>query len=648
MIQIFRRFFSSKLGLAITLAFLGLIALAFASMDISGNATFGGVSGGDRVAVVGDQKVGTADLANRTTSALDRLRQDDPTLSMKAFVEQGGLEEVLDQLISRYAVGNYAQEHGLRAGDNLVNSEILKISAFLGADGNFSQDAYRQVLAQQGLTDAMVRGDLRDSLLQQQMIDPAVSGVRLPTKIAKHYAALLRERRKGAIALVPSAAFAPKDDPTDEQLKAFYDENRARYIRPERRTIRYASFGIGSLDESVEPTEAEIAARFKRDASEYAAKETRTLTQLIVPTQDAANTLRDRIAAGASMETVAREAGFSTTSIGPVSQSDYEDSSSAAVAKSVFEAERGAIAAPARSGLGWHIVRIDKIDRTPAKTLAQVSGDIRTALLEEKRIAALADLSARVEEQIDEGAPMSEVAEQLGVKVSTTPALTADGRVYGQPGQGVPPELSGTVETAFQMREGEPQLAEVVRGQTFLIFEVGEITPSASAPLSDIKDQVIAAWRLSEGSRLAREAADRIIGRLGGDEPVATLAASVRQEEKPLPPAENVDLTREQLAAAQNGQVPAPLALLFSMAEGTSKRLEAPNDLGWFLVDLDEISVGELADDDPIVASAKRQLEATATQEYSDQLVAAMRDELGVERNDSAIQAVRKQLTGEN
>lgn len=644
MIQLFRRFFSSKIGLGITLAFLGLIALAFASMDVSGTATFGGVSGGDRVAVVGDEKIGTADLNRRAQNALQGIRQENPTLSMQAFVEQGGLDGVLERMIDRFAITGYADEYGIRAGDNLVNSEILQIPAFRGPDGSFSQEVYQAALNQQSLTDAMLRDDLRTSLIERQIMQSATAGTAIPTKLARNYAALLRERREGSIALIPSAVFAPEGDPSDAQLQAFYEENRSRYIRPERRTIRYASFGIGAIDASVAPTQADIAARYERDAEQYAAKESRTITQLIVPTEDAANAIRQRVSGGASLEAVAREAGFSTSSVGPVERGELADSASPQVAAAAFAASRGSLATPARSGLGWHVVRVDGIESTPAQTLAQATPSIREALLVEKRNEALADLSSRVEEQIDGGAPLSEVAEELGIEVNTSPPLTADGRVYGEQGRGAPEQLQDAVSVAFQMDEGEPQLAEIVRGETFLIFEAADITPSATAPLNEIREQVITQWRLAEGARLAREAADRVMERLGKD---TTLAAAVRQEEERLPPVDSINLTREQLAQRQQ-QVPAPLALFFSMAQGTAKRLEAPNDLGWFVVDLDEISTDEVAADDPIVVATRQQLGDTLAQEYSSQLVAAMREELGVEKNESAIEAVRKQLLGES
>jgi len=44
MISFFRSFFQSKIGLAISFIFLALIAVAFAASDVTGGATFGGVS----------------------------------------------------------------------------------------------------------------------------------------------------------------------------------------------------------------------------------------------------------------------------------------------------------------------------------------------------------------------------------------------------------------------------------------------------------------------------------------------------------------------------------------------------------------------------------------------------------------------------
>ena len=641
MISTFRKFFQSKIGIAITLAFLGLIAFAFASADVSSTGTIG-ISSGDRVAVVGDEKVEAAELTRAAQTAVEQMRQSNPTLSMPAFIEQGGLERVVDSLLDRKAISEFGRKYGIRAGDNLINSQIRLIPAFRGPDGNFSDDIYRAAISRQGLTDAQVRDDLGDGLIAQQVVQPAGFGAVMPDKLVTRYAALFKERRTGAIALLDSDAYAPAGNPTTDQLTKYYMANRGDYIRPERRVLRYATFGADTVGTVAAPTEAEIAARYRQDANRYAAKEDRTLTQLILPTRAAAESIRQRVTQGASLEAVAREAGLEAARIGPISQGTFTAQSSAAVAEAAFAAAQGQIADIARSGLGFHIVRIDAVDRQAGQSLAQARPAIAAALTEEKRRLAFNELAADIEDRFAGGESLADVARNLNVTVQTTRPITAAGVVYGPEGETAPEILASVLATAFQMDEEEPQLAEAVPGETFLIFEAADIVPSAAAPLAEIRSQVIADWRRAEGSKQAKLAADRVLKRVAGG---STLAQAVAAEGRTLSPIDQLDTTREDLLARQ-GRVPAPLALFFSMAQGTQKQLEGPQNIGWFVVDLDRIEAGEIGRDDPLFGQAKSQFTVTLGEEFAAQLQTAIRQDVTVERNDDAIAAVKQALTG--
>lgn len=642
MILLFRKFFSSKFGVGITLAFLVLIAFAFASMDISSSGTFGGISGGDRVAVVGKERIDTSELSMNATSALDQARQADPTITMQAFVSQGGLEGVLQQIIERTVIAEFARRHGMRASDRLIDSELLQIPAFRGPDGNFDQNAFRAAINQRGLSERAVRQDLAMGLLARQLLTPIGFSPTIPASMARQYAALLRERREGAIAMIPGTAFAPEGDPTNEQLQAFYQENRDDYVRPERRVIRYAAFDEEAIGALPAPTAAQIAERYERDRAQYAATEQRTLTQLVVPTQDAAQAIVAEVRGGKALDAAAREKGLATTTIGPVSQAELAGSTSAAAAQSAFDTAQGALAQPTRGALGWYILRVDAIDRQAARTLDQVRSEISTALAEEQRQAALDELTARIDEELADGRGLAEVAEELGLEIATTAPITADGRIYGTDDT-VPPLLERVLEVAFDMEEGSPQLAIVTAGEGYLVFDVSEITPSAIAPLAEIRADVIADWRSAEGAAGARAAADRILERVANG---TSLTDAVAAETTTLPVPQPLNLTRDQLA--QQGRVPSQLALFFSMAERTTKKLEAPNDAGWYVVHVDDIEAPEVAADDPIVAGTISQLGQVAGTEYVAQFINAAQREVGVERNQAAINAVAAQLTGQS
>lgn len=641
MISSIRRLFSSKLGVALAMAFLALIAIAFASMDVSSTGTFGGLSGTSHVAVVGDEKIGTADLASAASSTLDNLREQNPTLSMAALVAQGGLTQVLDQLIDRAALRSYAQTIGLRAGENLINSEILRIPAFRGPNGQFSDSVYRQALAQQGVTDAQLRADISSGMLAQQLLVPAAFGATSPAKLAMRYAALQKERREGAIGFVPSAAFAPQAAPSAAQLQAFYTDNRDRFIRPERRVIRYTTFDASALAGKIEPTEAEIAAAYNARRNEFAATEQRRFSQLIVPTQQAAQAIAQR--GGGALAQAAGEAGLSVSAIGPLTREQLTGQANKAVADAAFAAARGAIAAPQRGALGWYVIRVDGVDARPARTLAQVRGEIANTLRDDKRRRAIAETSVDIQDRFDKGEGLADVAREMKLELKTAAPATANGALYGASGT-LPAELAPVLQTAFQMEEGEPQIAELTRGETFILFDVPTITASAAAPLAEIREDVAQAWRIAEGSKAAKAAADRITQRVAGG---TTLAAAMAAETARLPAPERLAMSREELAA-RSQQVPAPMALFFSMAAGTVKRLEAPGRAGWFLVELDAITAGRIAQDDPFLADARQAIGGLMGREYAEQMRAAIRREVGVQRNEAAIAAVRKQLTGEN
>jgi peptidyl-prolyl cis-trans isomerase D len=104
-------------------------------------------------------------------------------------------------------------------------------------------------------------------------------------------------------------------------------------------------------------------------------------------------------------------------------------------------------------------------------------------------------------------------------------------------------------------------------------------------------------------------------------------------------------MPRQQLTAMQ-GKVPATLSLMFAMAQGTAKRLEVPGKGGWLVVVLNRVTPGKAAPGDPLVAQARSELGQIAGREYVDQLRAAVREAVGVKRNETAIAALRTQLLG--
>jgi peptidyl-prolyl cis-trans isomerase D len=625
MLQFFRSLIKSKIGALIAIVVLCLIALAFVAADVTGSGGLGGASSGT-IAEVGGEDITAADLNRETNDALQRVRQQEPTLSMSGLIARGGLGILLGDLIDLNALYAFGEDHGIVAGDRLIDSELQRAGALT--------------------PQAIPRKSVATRLVARQLLSPAEYGAVLPREMAWRYAQLLGERRTGSVLVLPALSFAPVKEPSTAELSAYYQAHTANFIRPERRVIRYATFGADAVKAIPAPTDAEIAQRYNANKAQYASLERRAITQLVVPTQAAADAIVREVNGGKLLDAAASEKGLAAAKLGPLSRQDLAAQSSPAVAQAVFAAPEGKLVT-ARSPLGWYVARIEKVDMRPARTLDQVKAEIATTLAADKRRSALSDYVAKIEEQFENNANLPEVAGKLGLQVQTSGQVTADGAVYGQAGQTIAPALQPVLKTAFSMQENEPQVAEAEAGKTFVIYDVTAIAPSAPAPFNQITNDVKVAYALDKGADAAKAQALKIQAALRRGEKLDALIAATG---KKLPPVEHVGMTRPQLAQIQQSgrQVPPPIRLLFAMAKGSVKVQEAPQKRGWFVVALDDVEVGKLDRNDASVAGAQRELGKAAGGEYSEALRKAITKDVGVKRNEAALKALRDQLSGKS
>jgi len=552
---------------------------------------------------------------------------------------------VLDNLIDMTAIRAFGEAHGIHISSRLIDSEIAKIPDARGIDGKVSDVSYRAFLAQRRLTDAQLRNQIAQSLMARQLVGGTELGLAVPNELAVRYAGVITERRTGQIALLPSAVFAPKAVPNDAELGKWYAANQKDYVRPESRILRYAVFDDSVLKTVPAPTEAEIAARYNANKAQYAASESRRIVQLVLPTDAAAKAVAAEIAGGKSLEAAASSKGLAVANLGLLSREKLSGQTNAAVAEAAFAAAQGKVIGPLKTPLGFALLRVDAIDGKPARSLEQVRAELVTAIAAEKRRAALTDFSAGIEEEFDNGGSLADVAKEMGLTLASTAALTADGNVLGKPGETAPAVLAKVVQAAFAMEsEGQPQLAEVEAGKTFVIFDVGQINTSSAPPLAEVKAQVIAEYQLAKGAVAAREAAKKLeaAAKKGTD-----LSAAVAQLGLPLPPVDKVDMERERLQA-MGQQTPPPLALLFAAAKGKVGLLAAPRNRGWYVVKVTDVIPGKVDPADPRLPEFRQTFQQITGQEYSAQLVAAMRKEVGVKRNEDAIKAAANRLKGGN
>lgn len=637
-----RRASKSKVGTIVLALFVLAIVASFALSDIS-NVTGGSVaSRGSALATVGSEEVTDRDMSRALERRLSDVRQENPEADYSDIARD--FDPLLQSLLDLRSLAAFAGRHGFELSKRLVDAEIANLPGVQGLNGQFSETAYAQFLSQQRLTDAEVREIISGTLLQRLLLTPVAATPRVPVGVATPYASMLLELRDGQVAPIPASAFQAGLNPTEADLQRFYATNRTRYLVPEQRVLRIARIGPEQVA-NVSASEQEIAAFYQANQATFAAKDIRVISQAVVPDRAVANAIAQRARGGQSFAAAAAPAGLSAAdiSVGPQSRSEFSSLAGEQVAAAAFSARQGAIVGPIQSELGWHVVKVDEVRTEGGRTLDQARDEIAARLTAEKRKDALTDLVTRVEEAISEGSNFAEAAAAAKLPVIQTPPVTGAGVSRADPAFRFPAELAPALRAGFEIAPGDDPVVETLGGDIGYVLVAPErVIAAAPAPLASIREQVAKDWIAFQAAARARAAGSAIAAKVARGVP---LERAVAEAQANLPKVEPIRMRRLDLTRAQ-GQVPPPIRMLFNLGAGKSRLVADPSGQGFFIVKVDKITPGNAVTQPRLIGQLQRDFQRSASQEYAQQFLAAMRADVGVRRNEQAIAASRKAAFG--
>jgi peptidyl-prolyl cis-trans isomerase D len=641
MLSFFRKVSKSKVGTGI-LAFVLLAILAgFAIGDIqnfgTGDMGFGASS--STIARVGDQKITDREMSDAMQRRLQEVRQQRPNADYSTIA--GDFDTILAAMIDQRTMIAFADKYGFKLSKRLVDAEIAQIPQAKGLNGQFSDQAYQGFLAQERLTDAQVRQIISGGLLQRMLLTPVAANARVSVGMATPYASMLLESREGEAAAIPLGAFRAGLKPGDADLQKFYVANRARYMIPEQRALRIAR--IGPDVPGVATSEKEIADYYNAHLDTYGAKQTRSLTQAVVPDQATAAAIAARAKRGASLSAAAAPAGANAavTSVPDQTRAAFAGAAGEKIAAAVFAAPAGAVVGPLQSDFGWVVVKVDAVKSQGGKSLAQAREEIASKLLVDKRKAALEELVDRVQSAIDEGSNFADAAAAARLTVTTTPLIAANGQSRANPAFRALPDLAGAIKAGFESAPNDPpEIVTLPNEGGYVMVAPVEVVAAAPPPLATIRERLTSDWIVDQSARLARAAALAIAAKANRGVP---LAQAVREAGVALPPVRPLAARRIQIANAQ-GEVPPPLRMLFTLGAGKSRMVPDPKGRGLFVVKVTKIVPGNAMLQPSLISQMQTELQQSLSEDYARQFAAAMRAQMKATTNAPAVQALKARL----
>lgn len=535
-----------------------LIIPSFVMFGIEGYSRFN--EGGVVVAKVNGNKIVQAEWDAAHKREVDRIRASMPNIDIKMFDTPEAKYATLERLVQEQVIAAAAQKLQLMASDTRLARELQQspsIAALRGPDGKLDMERYKQLAASQGMTPEMFEMQVRSDLSSRQVIQGVqASAYATPTQTQTALNAFM-QRREVQILNFPAADFVSKVSVNDEELRAYYEKNTAKYQSAESADIEYLVLDTDSLKHLIAVNEQDLKTYYEQNLQRLSSKEERRASHiLITAAKDASDA--DKKAARAKAEALLKTVKAKPASFAEVARKNSQDPGSAvkggdldffgrgamvkAFEDAAFGMKKADISDVVESEFGYHIIQLTDIKAPKAQSFESLRPSLEADLKKQqaqRKYAELAEtFSNTVYEQSDSLKP---VAEKLKLTIQKATQVGRNPAPQATPSQN-PLNHPGLLQALFSEASLQKQRnteAIEVAPNTLVAARVVKYHPAASLPFANVKDILKRSVTQEKAAALAKAQGEHRLAALKSNEPAAGLPNAIvlsrEKSQKQLP-----------------------------------------------------------------------------------------------------------------
>ena len=471
------------------------------------------------LATIGDQQV-TVPEVQREAKAMIRqqLPQGGAQAAMLLPIFAG---QAAEQLINQKALVAEAHRMGLRVNDDELREEFQhgQYASVFFPEGKFiGQQEYENLLQRNDLTVAQFEQSEKDRILIRKLHALVSSSAFVGDPEVRDEFNRRNTKVKFEYAVITQADILKALHPADEELKAFYERNKATYNNsiPEKRKIKYVVLDSAKLAAATTVTDQDLQAYYDQHREEYRVPEQVKVSHILIKTPLPAPGAKEDQKAIADARTKAEGVLKELKAGGDFAKlaEKYSDDPGSAKSggdlgwigrgrtvpefeKAAFSLGKGQTSDLVKSSYGFHIIHVEDKQDAHLKTLAEVKSEIEEKVKRQKVARATeAAANALLSQARTDGFDKATAAK--GQAAVTTEFFR---RTDNLPGLATNPQFMDAVFN--EAEKAPPDVVQVPQG--YVVFQLLGIRPPATPTFEEIRSRVESEFKNERASFLLQQ-----------------------------------------------------------------------------------------------------------------------------------------------
>src|SRR5216684_4294351 len=553
-------------------ALLVLIALSMVAYLVptggTGSILGAGAPPAGVLATIGDQQVTVPEVQREARAMIrQQLPQGGAQAAMLLPIFAG---QAAEQLINQKALIAEAHRLGLRVNDDELREEFQhgQYATVFFPEGKFiGQEEYENLLQRNDLTVAQFEQSEKDRILIRKLHALVSSSAFVGDPEVRDEFNRRNTKVKFEYAVITQADILKALHPADEELKAFYERNKATYNNsiPEKRQIKYVVVDSAKLAAATTVTDQDLQTYYDQHREEYRVPEQVKVSHILIKTPLPAPGAKEDQKAIADARTKAEGVLKELKAGGDFAKlaEKYSDDPGSAKSggdlgwigrgrtvpefeKAAFSLGKGQTSDLVKSSYGFHIIRVEDKQEAHLKTLAEVKSEIEEKVKQQKVARATeAAANALLSQARTDG--FDKAAAAKGQAAVTTEFFR---RTDNLPGLATNPQFMDAVFN--EAEKAPPDVVQVPQG--YVVFQLLGIRPPATPTFEEIHSRVESEFKNERAAFLlqqkTQELSDRAKAAHDWKKAAKDLGAVVKTSELVLPDGQVPDIGSMASASA--------------------------------------------------------------------------------------------------